>query len=302
MQLISRNLAIAAVALTAFGCGPSAESPREGSPAADGASSAGSAAEASYPIVKTGDGREMVQLPGGMFTMGSGDGKEDEQPPREVQVSPFLIDRTEVTQAQYEALMNTNVSRFKGANLPAEQVAWAGAVLFCNARSRAEGLEPCYDEETGECNFEANGYRLPTEAEWEYAARAGSDGPYFFGADPRLLSDYAWHEGNANGKTHQVGQLRPNPFGLCDMLGNVGEWCNDYYDPAAYDQGGDQNAQDPRGPAETEKFVLRGGSYHSKPEALRVSARTGEYPGQIDGCLGGDHLGFRTVRNAPQTP
>ena len=86
------------------------------------------------------------------------------------------------------------------------------------------------------------------------------------------------------------------------MLGNVGEWCNDYYDPAAYDQGGDQNAQDPRGPAETEKFVLRGGSYHSKPEALRVSARTGEYPGQIDGCLGGDHLGFRTVRNAPQTP
>jgi hypothetical protein len=116
--------------------------------------------------------------------MGSGRGREDERPIHTVRLAAFYMDRFEVTQAEYEKLGFPNPSRFKGPDLPVEMMTWTKAALFANARSRADGLEPCYNEDTAECNFEASGYRLPTEAEWEYACRAGTESDYGFGADP----------------------------------------------------------------------------------------------------------------------
>ena len=113
--------------------------------------------------------------------------------------------------------MGTNPSRWKGGTNPVEQLRWSDAAKFCNKRSEAEGLQPCYDLSTLKCNFDANGYRLPTEAEWEYACRANTATAYFFGDNPAKLGDYAWFEKNAGGKTRPVGQKRPNPWGLYDM-------------------------------------------------------------------------------------
>ncbi len=126
-----------------------------------------------------------------------------------------------------------------------ERVRWREAAAFCNQRSEAEGLRPCYDPKTWACDFTANGYRLPTEAEWEYACRGGSTGDYYFGDDAADLKSYAWFKATADRTTHLVGQLRPNPLGLFDMAGNVAEWCNDWYQPDYYAQ---SPAADPTGP------------------------------------------------------
>ena len=152
------------------------------------------------------------------------------------------------------------------------------------------------DEETARCNFEADGYRLPTEAEWEYACRAGTTGEYPFGNDPRRLKSYAWYAANSGKTTHPVGEKKPNPWGLYDMLGDVAEWCNDVYDPGYYKRSPEEN---PRGPEEGEKYVLRGGAWNSKAEACRPSYRVGEDPGFQDACFSLDAIGFRCVRRAP---
>ncbi|MCA9268751.1 MAG: formylglycine-generating enzyme family protein, partial [Planctomycetales bacterium] len=131
-------------------------------------------ADGSAPTVQpvniaTPTGVEMVLLPGGEFTMGSARGEADEGPPHAVRVSPLAMDKFEVTQDQYAAMELPDPSHFKGEKRPVEQVRWSDAALFCNERSRREGLTPCYDEATFDCDFQASGYRLPTEAEWEYA-------------------------------------------------------------------------------------------------------------------------------------
>ncbi len=168
-----------------------------------------------------------------------------------VWIDAFLMDRHEVTQAEYEKLGKIeafpNPSHFQGADLPVEQVTWPQAARFCNARSRLEGLQPCYNEDTGACDFEANGYRLPTEAEWEYACRAGTDSDYSFGDEARQLGDFAWFADNSAKKTHPVGRKKPNPWGLFDMHGNVAEWCQDVYDPSYYKASPEKT---PRGPDE----------------------------------------------------
>lgn len=243
--------------------------------------------------ITTPSGIEMVLIPAGEFLMGDDAGEEDEKPARRVRVGPFCMDRYEVTQKSYEALMGNNPSRFKGADRPVERLGWPAAARYCNARSLKEGLKPCYEANTFACDFGASGYRLPTEAEWEYACRAGTTGAYSFDGGASAAGEYAWTRENAGGSTHPVGQKRANPWGLHDMHGNVAEWCNDYYAPAAY---ASAEANDPRGSAAGDYRVLRGGSWRSGAEVARSAARVGESPGAGDVCLGYEAYGFRCVR------
>jgi formylglycine-generating enzyme required for sulfatase activity len=232
--------------------------------------------------------------------MGSRHGREEEKTVHKVWIDSFLMDRHEVTQAEYEKYGKIeafpNPSHFQGADLPVEQVTWPQAARYCNARSNFEGLQPCYNEDTGACDFEATGYRLPTEAEWEYACRAGTNSDYSFGGEARQLGDFAWFADNSAKKTHPVGRKKPNPLGLFDMHGNVAEWCQDVYDPGYYKASPDRN---PRGPAGGNEYVLRGGSWKSLADALRSAYRIGETPGFSDACLARDAIGFRCVRKAP---
>jgi len=258
--------------------------------------SASDAADSGSPkIMTTTGGVEMALIPAGSFTMGSVHGDDDAKPPHKVFVDAFWMDRTEVTQEQVDKLQLSNPSHFEGDKLPVEQVTWAQAARFCNARSKAEKLEPCYDENTGACDFTKSGYRLPTEAEWEYAARAGSEAAYAFGDNARQLAAHAWFAGNALKKTHPVAQKKPNAWGLFDMHGNVAEWCNDCYAADAYAKSSGQN---PRGPATWKLYCIRGGTWNSRPEAVRVFVRAGENPGFSDACLHRDTIGFRCVRKA----
>jgi len=243
----------------------------------------------------TATGIEMVYIPAGQFVMGSNRGGEDERPARQVRVSAFYMDRFEVTQKAYKALMGTEIAKFKGPDRPVERISWSGAVRYCNMRSLREGLEPCYDAGTFACNFAANGYRLPTEAQWEYACRAGTATAYGFGNDPRRLTHHAWFKANAGRQTQPVGAKRPNPWGLHDMHGNVAEWCNDFYSEDGYPPG---QPTDPRGPATGSERVLRGGSWRSDSDRCRSAARDSEQPGLTDACFGYEAYGFRCVRRA----
>jgi len=233
----------------------------------------------------------MVLLPGGRFIMGDKD--EVDAAPHEVVVGPFYLDKRLVTQEQFQKITGTNPSRWKGDKNPVEQVRWSDAVRFCNQRSELEKLQPCYDLKSWKCNFEANGYRLPTEAEWEYACRAGTTTAYFFGETPVKLGDYAWFDKNAGGHPRPVGQKQPNPWGLYDICGNVWEWCNDFYQVDYY---AEAPRQDPRGPGEGQNKVLRGGAWRFGAESCRSGYRYNENPGYADVCFGYDIYGFRCAR------
>ncbi|MBM4292155.1 MAG: formylglycine-generating enzyme family protein, partial [Deltaproteobacteria bacterium] len=168
----------------------------------------------------------MSYCPPGEFWMGSQDGVGDdrERPRHRVKLSRgFWMGQTQVTQALWEKVMGSNPSHFKGATLPVEQISWFDAVRFCNALSGLENLQPVYgigtgDQPTVSLDSTASGYRLPTEAQWEYAAKAGTE-LKFAGSD--TLDAVAWHTGNAGGKTHPVGEKTANAWGLHDMSGNV---------------------------------------------------------------------------------
>jgi acetoin utilization deacetylase AcuC-like enzyme/formylglycine-generating enzyme required for sulfatase activity len=246
------------------------------------------------PVVTTVSGIEMVVLPGGTFEMGSRNGAPDEAA-HTVRVGPFWMDRYEVVQEEFRKYQLPDPSHFKGPRQPLEQINWTDAALYCNDRSRAEGLTPCYDEKTWECDFGADGYRLPTEAEWEYACRAGTRTAYSFGDAPGLLKEYAWYADNSGGTTHPVGRKKPNTWGLYDMHGNVAEWCNDRYAPDYYQH---SPAEAPRGPAESKERVLRGGAWNSSAASCRSAYRAGSMSID-DTCLADDAIGFRCVRNAP---
>jgi len=234
---------------------------------------------------------EMLRITGGKFMMGSKD--EADALSHEVAVSAFSMDKYLVTQEQYQQIMGNNPARWKGEKNPIEQVRWSDAVRFCNKRSELEGLQPCYDLTTWQCNFEANGYRLPTEAEWEYACRAGTTTAYFFGDDPAKLGEYAWFDKNSGLRPRPVGQKKPNPWGLFDMNGNVWQWCNDFYKVDYYKESPKEN---PRGPKEGESKVVRGGAWKSSSETCSSAYRYNENPGYADVCFGYDIYGFRCVR------
>ena len=169
---------------------------------------------------------EFVLIPSGSFRMG-GDKKreqaEDHETPRHfVEFSKaFFMGKYEVTQVQWSAIMDNNPSEFKDDVRPVERVSWNDVQAFILKLNTKE---------------ETNKYRLPTEAEWEYAARAGSEGSYTFGSDTNILSQYAWYRNNSGGEPHPVGQLNPNAWGLYDMHGNVHEWCQDWFDRKYYSQ------------------------------------------------------------------
>ena len=235
-------------------------------------------------------GGEMVLVNGGTFTMGDAKGKPDEKP-HSVTVSSFYMDKYEITQAEYTKIMGQNPAKFQHDDHPVERIRWTDAALFCNLRSKAEGLTPCYTPRTWECDFTANGYRLPTEAEWEYACRAGSTGKLNFDGNEKQLAAHAWTRTNANDSTQAVGKKKPNAFGLYDMYGNVAEWCNDFY--TENPEGG----KDPRGPKSGAKRVLRGGSWQDRPKNISSSARKADDPATADICQGYETYGFRCVRN-----
>jgi formylglycine-generating enzyme required for sulfatase activity len=238
-------------------------------------------------------GMKLKLIPAGAFLMGSpATGKSaaaDEQPQHAVRISrPFYLGVHEVTQGQYRMIADKNPSFFKGSDdLPVDSVSWNEAIAFCNALSEREGLRPYYqNEEVAQPGGE--GYRLPTEAEWEYACRAGSATVYSFGDAVAGLGDVAWYEGNSGNKTHPVGAKRPNAIGLHDMHGNVYEWCSDWYDGGYYSL---LPAVDPRGPSSAAERVLRGGGWNSVPTGCYSASRMKHPPEWRDGALG-----FRVAR------
>ena len=287
----ARPCALLAAALTlilAAGCEKRTRAPAE-------RDSAGQAPT----VITTKTGVPMVRLPGGQFTMGSDDRDQVDEPPHRVAVSPFLIDCYEVTQQSYEQVMGVNPSKWKNPTNPVEQIRWADAARYCNARSHLEALQPAYDPKTWSCDVEADGYRLPTEAEWEYACRAGTETTYSFGNDYSALKAHAWFKGNAARGPRPVGAREPNPWGLHDMAGNVWEWCHDLYAEDYYLR---SPKQDPSGPVAGEQRVLRGGCWNSRPDMCRSAYRHNEDPGYTDVCFGADvhgFVGFRCVRRLP---
>jgi formylglycine-generating enzyme required for sulfatase activity len=240
-------------------------------------------------------GIRLKLIPAGEFLMGSSkaddpDALDDETPRHRVRISrPFYLGLTEVTQGQYRAVTGQSPSRFKGSDdLPVESVSWNEAIQFCNTLSEREGLKPYY-QFGPESQSGGDGYRLPTEAEWEYACRARTTTRYSFGDDPAALDAHGWVEDNSNNQTHPVGQKRPNGFGLHDMHGNVWEWCWDGYDAKYYAQ---SPIDDPRGPpAGASDRVIRGGCWSVNPQFARSADRYWLTP--VDRGIG---LGFRLAR------
>jgi formylglycine-generating enzyme required for sulfatase activity len=250
--------------------------------------------------VVTKSGVEMVHIPGGEYLMGSVKGSADESPVHRIRVTAFLMDKFEVTHEMFAKVQLPDPSHWQdNPKTPVERVRWRDAKQYCNERSLLEGLKPCYDEKTmdWDCDYATSGYRLPTEAEWEYAARAGADVAYESGP-PDKLRQYAWFADNADRKTHAVGQKKPNGWGLCDMCGNVSEWCEDVYSATYYKESPAVDPPGPANPGKDVKRVIRGGSWKSSPEACRFTARQGEKTGDSDACFSTDYCGFRCVRRA----
>jgi formylglycine-generating enzyme required for sulfatase activity len=244
------------------------------------------------PIVDS-IGMKLVPIPAGEFLMGSPDtdnqASGDEKPQHWVRITrPFYLGAHEVTQGQYRAVVGTNPSKFRGSDdLPVETVSWNDAIEFCNKLSEREGLKPCYST-GGVPQSGGSGYRLPTEAEWEYACRAGSTTIFSYGDDYASLDKVAWFKGSSGGKTHPVGHLLPNAWGLYDMHGNVREWCWDRY---ADNYFGQSPFEDPLGPSQGVGRVTRGGLWDYDPRDCRTAERDGDTPDRV-----GFALGFRVAR------
>ena len=252
----------------------------------------------------------MIYINGGVFTMGSPASEEGRAPneiQRSITLSPFYISRFPITQREFQDMMGRNPSSFKGENLPVESVTWWEALEYCNRRSQKERLALVYtidkDKGTVTWNRSASGYRLPTEAEWEYACRAGTSTPFNTGI--KITSDQAnfdgiWKEevvnefgavtrilrGEYREKTTPVGTFTPNARGLYDMHGNVWEWCWDLFGP--YPSGTHTN---PTGALSGSSRILRGGSWNNTAENIRSAHRIDYDPGSK-----GYDIGFRVVR------
>ncbi len=254
-------------------------------------------------------GMRLVLIPPGSFLMGSPDSDRDagadEKPQHRVRISrPFYLGAHPVTQEQYRQVIGTNPSYFaptgvgkdevKGVDTskrPVERVSWLDAAAFCNALSRRQNLPEYYriDRELVLIPDAAGkGYRLPTEAEWEYACRAGTTTRYSFGDDEDALRNYGWYSDNSGGTTQPVGEKAANPWGLYDMHGNVLEWCWDWFEPGYYTQ---SPAADPPGPRQASGRVIRGGGWNYEPRNARSANRFWNALG-----IRYSDLGFRVAR------
>jgi len=266
---------------------------------------------------------KMIIVPAGTFEMGSSGGKEDEKSVHKVELSSFYMSRFEVTNSEYCKFLNDCGNHTEGEthwiimmkessrycaiieekpgkfrvnegfeNLPALGVTWYGAVAYCNWLSEKEGLKPCYGPE-GERGddpslwLKSAGYRLPTEAEWEYACRGGTETDYYWGNE--VNDEYLWYRDNSDKIAHNVGEKKPNAFGLFDMSGNAFEWCNDFYGP--YE---DKPLINPSGPASGECRVKRGGDWSLPAEKSKSFVRS-KSPPERTGLNGGFRSNFLVV-------
>jgi formylglycine-generating enzyme required for sulfatase activity len=265
----------------------------------------------------------MVWINPGTFQMGSPEsepGRDPIETQHKVTLTGFYMGKYPVTQAQYEAVMGNNPSYFttpvfpeiSTAKRPVETVSWYDALVFCNKLSRSEGLNPAYriNESTDPANWGSvptgwssptkdawdavqivsgsDGYRLPTEAQWEYACRAGTTTAYNTG--DTISDDTGWHENNSGGRTHEVGLKTPNAHDLYDMHGNVFEWCWDWYGPYTSEE-----QTDPEGPVSGHDRVIRGGSFEMPDPILRSAVRLVPFLGFFRDA----DMGFRLARLPP---
>ncbi len=239
-----------------------------------------SAAESSPPIHTNSVDMQFIQVPAGTFFMGSqkdAEGSSKEQPRHQVRITrPFYLGKYEVTQRQWLAVMGEmHPSNFPSLDHPVDEVSWNDVQTFIQKLNEIE---------------KEHSYRLPTEAEWEYAARAGSEGAYCFGNDSEntQLRQYAWYELNSDKKSHPVGTLQANTWGFYDMHGNVSEWVQDFYDKSYYSR---SPAENPEGPSTGRKKVVRGGSWINQAYSCRSAFR-----GYFSADYTDSDFGFRVVK------
>jgi len=250
---------------------------------------------------------DMILIEPGEFWMGSLDtdpqASDDEKPRHKVKITqPFSLGKTKITQAEYEDVTGNNPSAFRperrargkdtGQN-PVESIGWHDAIRFCNLLSERHGLAPYYQiDGTNVQVLGGIGYRLPTEAEWEFACRAGTTTRWYFGDNPADLKEHAWFDGDSFQTTHPVATKKANPWGLFDMHGNVSEWCWDRYDPTYYKR---SPVADPTGSSQGETRVHRGGAWNMAAAQTRGGgrdARLSVYTGAL-----APFIGMRVARN-----
>ena len=227
----------------------------------------GPGGEATTTYTANGVSFTMIGVEGGTFQMGSTTGDSDEKPVHEVKVSPFSIGQTEVTQELWEAVMGTNPSNWKGLKLPVEKVSWNDCQTFITKLNQMTGKT----------------FRLPTEAEWEYAARGGTKSKGYTYSGSNTIDDVAWYTSNSGSKTHEVATKLANELGIYDMSGNVWEWCQDLYSDTYYSSSVINN---PTGPTSGSIRVFRGGSWINFATDCRVAFRNWITPTSTDDFLG----------------